>query len=226
MSKPISHTATPPLNIRPLHGTLYRFATPASHQATLSLTGNLRAAAVLNKLLESATPPKLVSVAPLVQQALLCPTGPWGHPMRGTNDAGLIAGSAHLHGAINACAQRQQQFWNSMPPHPGLPYLHSAHSLYSMTFNTPNGLSLRAIELPVEQTHTTAQILRAYNVAVFTYPAADPMDAPDMGVLHPNALVNSETRLAGTWVCEVNANRAYLYQCQKSIPLGLLTQQR
>ncbi|MBC7203466.1 MAG: hypothetical protein H5U29_08060 [Pusillimonas sp.] len=217
MPKPISHTTAPPLNVHPLHGTLYRFATPASHQATLSLTGNLRAAAVLNKLLESPTPPRLKRVAPLVQQALLCPTGPWAHPLRGANDAGLIAGSAHLHGAVNACAQRQQQFWNSMPPHPNLPCLHSAHSLYSMTFDTPNGLGLRAIELPPEQTHTTAKILRAYNVAVFTYPAANPMYAPDIGVLNHQALENSETRLAGTWVCEVNASGACYAPGQSAI---------
>ncbi|MAO52024.1 MAG: hypothetical protein CML16_14215 [Pusillimonas sp.] len=200
----MASNSAPPLPIGPLQGLLYRFATPASHQAALSLTGNLRAAAILNTLLENAAPPRLKHVAPLVRQALLSPCAPWSNPLRGPNDTGLLVGTAHLHAAVNACAQRQQQFWNSMPAHPGLRCLHSVHTLYSITYATNSGVNLRAIALAPEQIHTTAGILRGHNVEVFTYPAADPLDAPDIGVLNHHAVENSEMRYVGTWVCEVS----------------------
>ncbi len=145
----MASNSAPPLPIGPLQGLLYRFATPAPHQAALSLTGNLRAATILNTLLENAAPPRLKTVAPLVR-------------------------------------------------------LHSVHTLYSMTYATHSGVNLRAIALAPEQIHTTASILRAHDVAVFTYPAADPLDAPNIGVLNHHAVENSETRYVGTWVCEVS----------------------
>lgn len=207
-----NHKATP-LNIRPMQGTLYRFAPVSPYQATLNLTGNVRAANILARLLQSKSPPNLKGLPPLIQQALLCPMGPWASPMRSPGDPGLILGAAHLHTAVNACAQRQQQFLNSMPPHPNVPYLHSTHTLYSVTYNTPHGVSLRAIELPPEQTHTIAKILRGHNVAVATYPAADPLDEPDIGVLTANALENCEIQYEGTWVSEVSCDGTTATTC-------------
>lgn len=208
----------PPLPIAPMQGQLFRFATTDSHRAALSLTGNLEEAAMLKQLLaQPGTHPginraakawrprhPLRHLSPLVRQALLSPVGPWASPFRGPGEPGLILGTAHLHTALTACAQRQSQFWNSMPAHPTLRLLHSAHTLYSLSYRTPNGLSLRAIELPPEQTHTVARILRLNNVAALKYPPSNPEDVTNIAILNIRALAHNEIQHSQQWVCEMS----------------------
>jgi len=204
-----------------IKGTLFRLVESQEQIATLGYVDTIEEQALLEEMLETTKPnhkEDLSAYHYLLSTPFRYPPLKWGSRFGGRDQPSIFYGGTSAHVTLAEAAYYRFIFWGSMAAAPVKPQLISEHSLFSVNYQSQQGIRLQTapfdkyqhqISHP-NQYSTTQQLgaaMRESAVEVFEYPSArDPQQGNCVGLFTAQAFKQKKPNSNAQWLCETNAN--------------------
>jgi len=210
-----------------LKGTLHRLVESQEQVATLSYVDTLGEQALLEEMLERSKPvykEDLTAYHYLLSTPFRYPPLKWGSRFGAVHEPSLFYGGASVDITLAESAYYRFVFWNSMAGTPIKNQIRSEHSLFSIDYQSPHGVSLQQapfdnyqheIANPAQYTQSQqlGSAMRASGVEVFEYPSArDPHKGVCAGLFTARAFRHKNPKNMSQWLCETAANEVLFKQ--------------
>lgn len=204
-----------------LKGTLYRLVESQEQIATLGYVDTLDEQALLEEMLETTKPrykEDLTAYHYLLSTPFRYPPLKWGSRFGGIHEPSLFYGGESIDVTLAEAAYYRFVFFNSMAGTPIKNQIRSEHSLFSVDYQSAQGIRLQKAPFKQYQhkiTHpgqyTQSQQLgtamRESGVEVFEYPSArDPQQGICIGLFTARAFKHKNPKNLTQWLCETTAN--------------------
>ena len=132
-------------HITSLSGTLFRLVESQEQAATLSLVDTLQEQALLEQLLEQTkppVPPAAEGLHYLLKTPFRYPPLKWGSRFGSVYEPGIFYAGCSVAVTLAESAYYRMIFWQSMPTPAPKPILRTAHTLFSVSYQTERGIAL------------------------------------------------------------------------------------
>ena len=132
-------------HLTPLSGTLFRLVESQEQAATLSMVDTLQEQALLEQLLEQTkppVPPAAEGLHYLLKTPFRYPPLKWGSRFGSVYEPGIFYAGCSVAVTLAESAYYRLLFWQSMPAPPPKPILRTAHTLFSVHYQTERGIAL------------------------------------------------------------------------------------
>ena len=204
--------------IRPLSGTLYRLVESQEQIATRQLVDTLEEQALLEEMLETVKPSypdRLDHLHYLLKTPFRYPPLKWGSRFGRTFEPSIFYGGCSVEVTLAESAYYRLVFWHSMDGKPPKPILRSAHTLFSVGYQSALGVRLQSppfdqhvnvIAHPTNYSPTQhlGTAMRNDGVQVFEYPSARASDhGPCVGLFSAEPFSQNSPLDRQQWFCDV-----------------------
>jgi hypothetical protein len=213
--------------IKQLAGTLYRFVESQEQVATLGYVDTLDEQALLEEMLENTKPTykeDLSAYHYLLSTPFRYPPLKWGSRFGRVHEPSLFYGGSSVDVTLAESAYYRFVFWNSMAGTPIKNQIRSEHSLFSVNYQSQQGVSLHQApfdkhvhEITSPTQYTQSQQLgsnmRGSGVEAFEYPSArDPQKGICIGLFTAHAFRHKNPKNMSQWLCETAADEVLFKQ--------------
>ena len=204
--------------IRPLSGTLYRLVESQEQIATRQLVDTLEEQALLEEMLETVKPPypdHLDHLHYLLKTPFRYPPLKWGSRFGRTFEPSIFYGGCSVNVTLAESAYYRFVFWHSMDGKPPKNILCSAHTLFSVGYQSDQGVRLQSppfdkhlkvISHPTNYSPTQhlGTAMRKDGVEVFEYPSARAHDhGTCVGLFSAKPFTQNSPLNRQQWFCDV-----------------------
>lgn len=214
-----------PARIERLSGTLQRLVESQEQVATLGYVDTLEEQALLETLLDASKPPYAEVGARLhylLRTPFRYPPLPWGSRFGRPHEPSLCYGGKSAATTLAEAAYYRLVFWYSMTAPPPKSSIQSAHTLFSASYSSTQGVRLQAAPFSAYQaqlvdpadyraTQALGSAMRAAGVEAFEYRSArDPAGGLCVALFTPAAFSASQPTAMSQWLCELSAGEVAL----------------
>ncbi len=206
--------------LQAISGIAWRLVESQEQIATLGYVDNLDEQALLEELLDSVKPPYPVQSEGyhyLLKTPFRYPPLRWGSRFGRIHEPGIFYAGCSLQTTLAESAYYRFVFWYSMTAPAVKPSITSAHSLFSVSYASTQGIRLQAApfdqyltQLTHPQDYSATQSLgsamRGAGVEAFEYTSArDAQHNAYVGLFVPKALTQTKPQDITQWLCELSA---------------------
>ena len=210
-----------------LKGTLHRLVESQEQIATLGYVDTLDEQALLESMLEKTKPiykEDLSAYHYLLSTPFRYPPLKWGSRFGAIHEPSLFYGGASVDVTLAESAYYRFVFWNSMAGIPIKKQIRSEHSLFSVDYQSQQGVSLHQapfdhyeheISSPIQYTKSQhlGSTMRAAGAEVFEYTSArDPEKGICVSLFTARAFKHKKPKNMSQWLCETTANEVLFKQ--------------
>jgi hypothetical protein len=207
--------------IKPIQGMLLRLVESQEQIATLGYVDTLEEQAMLEDLLDNIKPnypEHCQQLHYLLKTPFRYPPLKWGSRFGQVHEPGIFYGAATLEVTLAEAAYYRLIFWDSMTGTVPKAQIQSAHTLFSASYQTEQGIQLQhapftqATEIirhpsHYQQTQALGNAMRKSGVLAFEYPSArSPGAGICIGLFSAKALACTKPSDLSAWWCEVSAH--------------------
>jgi len=207
-------------HIKPIQGQLLRLVESQEQIATLGYVDTLEEQALLETLLDNTKPhypEDCDHLHYLLKTPFRYPPLKWGSRFGQVHEPGIFYGGATLEVTLAEAAYYRLIFWDSMTGTLPKAQIQTAHTLFSVPYQTQHGIQLQKapftqaadlIKHPSIYQHTQdlGKAMRKSGVQAFEYPSArSQSDGICIGLFSAKALASVKPSDSSAWWCEVNA---------------------
>lgn len=226
--------------IKPLQGTLLRLVESQEQIATLGYVDTLEEQALLETLLDDTKPhfpAHCHNLHYLLKTPFRYPPLKWGSRFGQVHEPGIFYGGGTLNVTLAEAAYYRLVFWDSMTGIAPKAQIHSAHTLFSVPYQTKFGVQLQHAPFDIvaavisnrshyQATQQLGQAMRSHGIEAFEYPSArDPAGGICIGLFSAKALASNQPTDLSAWWCEVSqqgvsfkaANHSQIYHFARSL---------
>uniref|UniRef100_A0A486XM25 RES domain-containing protein n=1 Tax=Rheinheimera sp. BAL341 TaxID=1708203 RepID=A0A486XM25_9GAMM len=214
-------------HLTPLSGTLFRLVESQEQAATLSLVDTLQEQALLEQLLEQTkppVPPAAEDLHYLLKTPFRYPPLKWGSRFGSVYEPGIFYAGCSVAVTLAESAYYRMIFWQSMPTPAPKPILRTAHTLFSVSYQTERGIALHQPPFNQHQAQLTSKTdyqhtqqlgsaMRSAGVDAFEYQSARaPGSEHCIGLFNPSPFVTHQPNHSSQWLCELSAQQVVFKQ--------------
>jgi hypothetical protein len=214
-------------HLTPLSGTLFRLVESQEQAATLSLVDTLQEQALLEQLLEQTkppVPPAAEGLHYLLKTPFRYPPLKWGSRFGSVYEPGIFYAGCTVAATLAESAYYRLIFWQSMPAPAPKPILRTAHTLFSVRYQTERGIALHqppfsqhrellTSKTDYQHTQQLGSAMRSAGVDAFAYQSARAAGSEHcIGLFNPNAFVTRQPEQSSQWLCELSAQQVVFKQ--------------
>lgn len=204
-----------------LTGTLYRLVESQEQIASLGYVDTLDEQALLEEMLEATKPnykEDLSDYHYLLSTPFRYPPLKWGSRFGAVHEPSIFYGATSVEVTLAEAAYYRFIFWDSMAAAPIKPQLRSEHSLFSVAYQSTQGIRLQhppfaqyQHEIAHPSQYSVSQQLgtamRAAGVETFEYPSArGPQHGNCIGLFTARAFKHKKPKDISRWICETSAH--------------------
>jgi hypothetical protein len=204
-----------------LKGTLYRLVESQEQVATLGYVDTLDEQALLEEMLENTKPvyrEDLTAYHYLLSTPFRYPPLKGGSRFGAVHEPSIFYGGSTVDGTLAKSAYYRFVFWNSMAGTPIKNQIRSEHSLFSVDYQSQQGIRLHEppfdsyqheISNPTQyiKPQQLGSAMRASGVEAFEYSSArDPQKGICVGLFTARAFRHKNPKNMSQWLCETTAN--------------------
>lgn len=213
--------------IRALRFDLLRIVESQEQVATMELVNTLDEQTILESLLEATKPP-LMSEADqkhyLIVTPFRYPPLPFGSRFGDRTQHGIFYGSLHLATLFAECAYYRFIFYHGMMEEPPEEQMLTQHTVFKVRVRSAHGIrldeapfkryeSLLISAVEYSLTNMLGNHMRDAGVKVFSYVSArDPERGVNVGIFHPDTIVNKRPLDLQQWFCTTKKDRVAFRQ--------------
>lgn len=228
------------LQIKPLQGTLLRLVESQEQIATLGYVDTLEEQALLETLLDDSKPNFPVhcqNLHYLLKTPFRYPPLKWGSRFGQVHEPGIFYGGGTLNVTLAEAAYYRLLFWDSMTGLAPKAQIQTAHTMFSVPYQTARGIQLQqppfdsVAAIITDRSHYQAtqqlgKAMRSHGIEAFEYPSArDPDAGICIGLFSALALASKQPADLSAWWCEVSqqgvsfkaANQSHIYHFARSL---------
>lgn len=210
-----------------LTGTLYRLVESQEQVATLGYVDTLEEQALLEAMLENTKPvykEDLSAYHYLLSTPFRYPPLKWGSRFGAVHEPSLFYGGSSVEVTLAESAYYRFVFLNSMAAIPIKKQIRSEHSLFSLDYQSQQGVCLHhapfdnyqdEISNPTQyiKSQQLGSAMRAAGVEAFEYSSArDPQKRVCLGLFTARAFRHKKPKNMSQWLCETTANEVFFKQ--------------
>jgi hypothetical protein len=227
-------------NIKPIQGVLLRLVESQEQIATLGYVDTLEEQALLESLLDDTKPSyptHCQHLHYLLKTPFRYPPLKWGSRFGQVHEPGIFYGGSSVHVTLAEAAYYRLVFWDSMTGQPPKPQIQTAHTMFSVPYQTGLGISLQhppfdsvisniTDRCHYQHTQQLGKDMRNAGVEAFEYPSArDPNGQLCVALFSAKALASNQPADLSAWLCEVSqhgvsfkaANQSHIYHFARSL---------
>ena len=226
--------------IKPVQGTLLRLVESQEQIATLGYVDTLEEQALLETLLDETKPNYPVhcqNLHYLLKTPFRYPPLKWGSRFGQVHEPGIFYGGATLNVTLAEAAYYRLLFWDSMTGTAPKAQIQTAHTMFSVPYQTERGIQLQQPPFDTvaaiitnrshyQATQQLGKAMRSHDIEAFEYPSArDPDAGICIGLFSALALASKQPADLSAWWCEVSqqgvsfkaANHSHIYHFARSL---------
>lgn len=226
--------------IKPIQGVLLRLVESQEQIATLGYVDTLEEQALLETLLDDTKPnypAHCQHLHYLLKTPFRYPPLKWGSRFGQVHEPGILYGGSSLQVTLAEAAYYRLVFWDSMTGITPKAQIQTAHTLFSVPYQTAHGIQLQLtpfdsfVAMIADRAHYQAtqqlgKAMRHAGIEAFEYPSArDPATGVCIGLFNAKALASQQPADLSAWWCEVSqqgvsfkaANQSDIYHFARSL---------